>query len=52
MEEKHLSHFFLHIIDMTHWLLPFANRTEMEEARKGVTPAVLNGTLAGVENEI
>ena len=26
---------------------PFANRTEMEEARKGATPAVLKGTLKG-----
>ena len=49
-----ISHFFLHIrvIDMTHWLLPFANRTEMEEARKGSTPAVLKVTLAAFENKM
>ena len=35
-----ISYFFLHIIDMTHLRLPFANRTEMEEAREGSTPAV------------
>ena len=47
-----ISHFFLHIIDMTHWLLPFTNRTEMEEARKGGTPAVLKETLAAFKNEM
>ena len=47
-----ISHFFLHIVDMTHWLLPFANRTEMEEARKASNPAVLKATLTAFENEM
>ena len=39
-------------VDMTHWLLPFTNRTEMKEARKRAPPVVLKGTLAAFENEI
>ena len=37
---------------MTHWLLPVANRTEMEEARKASDPAVLKATLTAFENEM
>jgi hypothetical protein len=37
---------------MTHLLLPFANRTEMEEARKAANPAVLKATLTTFENEM
>ena len=37
---------------MKHWLLPCANRTEIEGARKGATPAVLKATLAAFENEM
>ena len=51
-----ISHFFLHINCMTHWLLPFAKRTEMEEVRKGFTPTILKlvppstqPTLGGLE---
>jgi len=37
---------------MTHWLLPFANRTEMEEARKAANPPVLKQALTAFENEM
>ena len=40
------------MIDMTRWLLPLTNRTELEEARKGATPVVLKETLAAFENEM
>ena len=32
-----ISHLFLYIIQMTHWLLPFSNRTEMEKPVKEST---------------
>jgi len=32
-------------MDITHWLLPFASRSEVEGARKSATPAVLKATL-------
>jgi hypothetical protein len=37
---------------MGHWLFPFANRTEMEEARKAANPAVLKQTLTAFKNEM
>jgi hypothetical protein len=47
-----ILHKFLHIVDMTHWLLPFANRTEMEKARKAANPAVLKQILTALKNEM
>jgi hypothetical protein len=49
-----ISHKFLHLIDMTQWLLPFASRTEMEvvDARKSATPSVLKATFTSFEKEV